>query len=214
MLEVCFLYTSLHLAYSIQSCTSPPEIEPITERQEAALDSFKEILFDQGVKIKKTLSELTTRSSSSDQFEAGITEEGAKEMLFPILEEGLNLLYSYGFSEEELGESFGSLDNPEIVSLALTLVRVEELNDQLSSNLEQNQSTFFYSTAYAQSIKDCALRAIGVDRLIDWAKGKYLSSYAARKMLIKAVGKAAARLGLGWIGTALAVAEFVECMAH
>ena len=202
------------LAYVIQSCTAPIEMEPITERQQVALSSFEGVLFNESNKIEKTLTDLSTRSSSSDQYDPGITEDGAKELLSPIFEEGSNLLNAYGFTVEELEESFGSLDSPEIVSLALTIVRVEELNDQLSNNIEQSTPFPFYSTAYAQSIKDCALRAIGVDRLIDWAKGKYLSSYAARKMLIKAVGKAAARLGLGWIGTALAVAEFVECMAH
>lgn len=43
--------------------------------------------------------------------------------------------------------------------------------------------------ALGGSFSDCLFRALGIDRLIDWATGKYLSGYTARKALIQAVGK-------------------------
>lgn len=64
-----------------------------------------------------------------------------------------------------------------------------------------------------REIWECALSAIGVKALGELISAKGLSSYAARKALIKAVGKAAAKAGLGFIGVAIAVGEFAWCLS-
>ncbi len=138
----------------------------------------------------------------------------AKESLEPLLAESKDLLESYGFTTGEIEEEYGSWDSPQVIFLSLTLFRLEQIRDN-SDKTSFNFSPLFIQSSYAENgIGDCALKAIGVDRLVDWAKGKYISGYAARKALIKAVGKAAARIGLGWVGTVWAVASFIECISE
>lgn len=58
----------------------------------------------------------------------------------------------------------------------------------------------------------CALSALGVNALVQGGLSSGLSSYGTRKALVKAVGAAAARAGLGVIGAAIVVGEFAWCL--
>ncbi|TJZ60703.1 hypothetical protein FAZ15_12010 [Sphingobacterium olei] len=124
------------------------------------------------------------------------TESEAELLTATLLSNSQAYLLSKGYTASEVLEEFSSWDSPEVAVLGLVLYALEE---GPSSNSD---------------VWDCALRALGVDRLIDWAKGKYVGSYAARKALISLIGKTATRLGLGYIGTAMMVAEFVHCVAQ
>jgi hypothetical protein len=192
----------------IQSCQTDDEIFE-NNNQKIELEKFKELVINTVPKAKKTTlkSNLLSKNANLEN------ENNAKESLKSLSNGSRDLLESYGFTTKEIEDEYGSWDDPKVVSLSLTLFRLEQINEK-SNKTSFNFSPLFIQSSYAQnSIKDCALRALGVDKLVDWARGKYLSGYAARKALIKAVGKAAARFGLGWIGTAIAVVEFAECMS-
>lgn len=65
-----------------------------------------------------------------------------------------------------------------------------------------------------RDVFECAMSAIGVSSLVKVLSGKALASYAARKALLKLVGKVAAKAGLGAIGVALTVGEFAWCLSE
>lgn len=196
-------------ALLIQSCQTDDEIFE-NSNQKVELEKFKSLVINTAPEAKK----ITLKSNLLSKSNNLKNENDAKESLKSLSIGSRDLLESYGFTTKEIEEEYGSWDSPQVISLSLTLFRLEQIRDN-SNKTSFKFSPLFIQSSYAQNgIGDCALRAIGVDRLVDWAKGKYISGYAARKALIKAVGKAAARLGLGWIGTAWAVAEFVECITE
>lgn len=142
-----------------------------------------------------SLSELNLFIGPTDSFRFLSSESQAKIELNFLINNSKSFLISKGFTEAELVEEYGSSTAPQVALLGVILKAIE--ND---GGIPMN------------GIKNCAFQALGIDRLVDWAKGKYVSSIAARKALIKAVGKAAARMGLGYVGTAIAIAEFSACV--
>ena len=142
-----------------------------------------------------------------------LDEANAKIYLSELHSVSLNYIFSKGFTKEEIIEKYDSLDDSRIINLATTVYSIEMYDIlEKKENVNNQVKSLVYKDLTLSNLKDCAFRALGIDRLLDWAQGKYMSSYTARKALIRAVGKTAARLGLGYLGTALAVGEFVECM--
>ncbi|WOC40372.1 hypothetical protein [Polaribacter sp. HL-MS24] len=75
-----------------------------------------------------------------------------------------------------------------------------------------NYASFFVASAYATNMDmepdwyDCMLRSVGIDAVVELLKGKVTKAIAK-----KAIRKIASRT-LGWIGAAIAVYEFGDCM--
>lgn len=113
---------------------------------------------------------------------SAIDELQAESLLSPLKTKSLELVYYYGYTDGELVEEFGSIDDVKIINLAIALYAI---HTDYPVNLGEEKG--FH--ALGGSFSDCLFRALGIDRLIDWATGKYLSGYTARKALIQAVGK-------------------------
>jgi hypothetical protein len=84
----------------------------------------------------------------------------------------------------------------------LALLSVKTNNNEVAMNL----SGLFVSSMYAQDGYDCALRAVGIDAVIELFNGKVTKQIAK-----KAIRKIASR-ALGWVGAAWAAYEFGDCM--
>lgn len=123
-------------------------------------------------------------------------EKEAKDALVDVHAKALEVLKSSGLEDAEIAELFGSSDSPEVI---ITATLITELFEKGKVDLRGE-------------IGDCILEAFGIKGLAEAFSGRALAGYATRKALVKAVGAAAARAGLGWIGTALTVASFVDCM--
>ena len=135
-----------------------------------------------------------------------ISESEAKEVLTNTLEESMLLLKHFGFQEDEFMDESGSIDNIVVIFTALAVLEAENR----FNNRNTYASSLFFNEAQAYGVGTCILEAIGVGALYDWAVGKAVLS---RRMLIRAVGKTLSRT-IGWVGTALAVADFVWCMSR
>lgn len=135
-----------------------------------------------------------------------ITEDDAQILMIPTLNESQALLDYYGFQDSEFIEELGVIDETVKIHTAQAILEAERLFN--SSNTYTASALMFNQALADDSIGTCLLDAVGVGALYDWAVGKAAIS---RKLLIRAVGKALSRT-IGWVGTALAVADFVWCM--
>jgi len=104
------------------------------------------------------------------------------------------MLNQYGISDQEIIEDYGSLDSPELIYVGMYLANDDSLNFQQQSNS-------------SSQVVDCLLRATGTQAFHD----AFWGSFTNRRMLLRAVGRFATRT-LGWIGAALIVADFADCM--
>ncbi|MFC5626500.1 hypothetical protein [Algoriphagus winogradskyi] len=129
-----------------------------------------------------------------------------------------NILYYYGFSDQEIIEEFGSLDSPDISLTAQVIVLLEEelAQNRLIYFLDESDiyysSLFGISSALAQSdtIGGCLADAVGISAVFAVLEGganKKMKKAAIRKAIRKVVGRS-----LGVIGTTLAVYDFSDCM--
>ena len=153
--------------------------------------------------------------------EEGFTEYDAELILQPVMEDGIDLLKSYGVTEAEIIGEFGSLNDPDIATAALAVYRindmaqnsyfVQELNDE---DYAFNNFSFISSKVYAQTgnvYLDCALVAVGVDAVVDYFQGRIKS--LGKKGVMKIIRKVASRT-LGWVGVAITVYAYVGCLSQ
>ncbi|MDG1451794.1 MAG: hypothetical protein P8Q33_03325 [Polaribacter sp.] len=118
-----------------------------------------------------------------------------------MIEASKELFSIYGVSENDFKEEFNSND-PRIAILGFALLTAKRKNNSLAMNL----SELFITNLQAQDIFDCAIRAVGIDAVIELFNGKVTKAIAK-----KAIKKIASR-ALGWIGAAWAAYEFGDCM--
>lgn len=133
-----------------------------------------------------------------------------------LVRESENIVSQYNFSTEELNEIYGDLNQSE---MAMVDVKMASIGFLMAINIDDDFSdgptNVTMSEPWSGSrIGPCVLEALGAEALVDLYKGRAMSSFAVRRAIIKGVGKVAARIGLGAIGTALAVADFVWCMGR
>jgi hypothetical protein len=147
-------------------------------------------------------------------------EYEAKEYMLPIVQSAVDLLRFYGLSDAEIISEFGSLESPEISRAALAITRFEDLvNDGYI--IEGYDDTdfiiagLFFQSAYAGGSQwyDCAIRAAGVEVLVQMGQGgiSNIVKRLGKKGVIKLIDKIASRT-LGYVGAAIAVYEFSDCM--
>ena len=114
-------------------------------------------------------------------------------MLEPIINETISVLINSGISEKDIIKEFGSLKSPEIALMSVALL----------SETSENKNTY----AKGGDVLDCAARAfVGME-----LHEGFWSSFTNRRVLLRAVGKLATR-ALGFIGAALIVYDFADCM--
>ena len=142
-------------------------------------------------------------------------------LLTSLYPESHQLLTSYGFTESDFQEMFenenGSILTENQKQNIVTHVAITGylLNQGQHPPLSDDPNIIIYSDPWSGTrVGPCILEALGAEALVDLWKGRALSSVATRRVLLKAVGKTAAKVGLGAIGTAVAVADFVWCMGR
>lgn len=147
-------------------------------------------------------------------------ESEAREFMLPMVQSGVELLRSYGLSDHEIIFEFGSLDSPEISRAALAITRFEDLvNDgYILDGYDDTDfiiAGLFFQSAYAGGSQwyDCAIRAAGVEVLVQMGQAgiSNIVKRLGKKGVIKLIGKIASRT-LGYVGAAIAVYEFSDCM--
>lgn len=158
-------------------------------------------------------------SSEDDGMHDGeilLSESEVKSSLAHLVQSSKRYLYSKGMSEEEIQEMLGeeNADETVLVPFVMSLCDLEkqEYTFELSRS-ESNTFNLFATTAYAANndwakVGSCAMQALGLDVITEFAyAGKVLT-----KAAIKSIFKTAAKRILGPIGVAIALVEFGVCM--
>lgn len=129
----------------------------------------------------------------------------------PIYDQSNVVIASYGITQQDLIEEWGVNYDPElIIHLGIAIAAYEELDSENGIVMTRN-SIFLITPIYAKSeLYQCIKEAIGFEGVIEVLRTRALSTYAGKKLLIKAIGKFATR-SLGWVGAAWAVADFIDC---
>lgn len=123
------------------------------------------------------------------------SETAAEQYMNNALTNSKNYLQEAGFTNQEIIEEFGSIDDPRVIYLAVVTKAIIDNPGGLSG----------------KKVLDCALEAFDIKDIVE-AIGSKTLTFGTKKALIKAVGKVAARFGLGYISTAIMVGEFIYCM--
>ena len=148
----------------------------------------------------------------------------SQEDLDDLITNGISLIKSYGLTEQEIIDEFGSLDNPGIAEAGLAIAQIENQANygvELIEITEENPrgESLLTGEDYIESPTDvihersqtfdCAMQAIGIT-----AVGELISNglKSMTKSAVKKVLKKVATRYLGWVGAAIAVYEFGDCM--
>lgn len=203
----------LSLTLSFFACSEDEFIENTSLTKEQAINNLKDNLID--IKSKHYSSKNTSSRLLEDN-SGFIFEEEEKAQ---SLNNSIALLNSFGVTNQDIIEVFGSLDNPNIILTALAAIRIEE-QSQLGYHVVDFETGYNYSTdSYvslndmnitanrANSVVDCAMDALGIPAGLIVGSAKN----TGRKALLKAARKLATRM-LGWVGAGIAVYEFGDCM--
>lgn len=102
--------------------------------------------------------------------------------------------------------------NPDYLNIPLNNICLDCGGNLIKDNYTLNARASGEITG--REVFECVMSAVGVASLVKGIRVGSLSSYAVRKALVRAVGKVAARIGLGAIGIALTVAEFGWCLIN
>ncbi len=208
----------LALIFVSQACQreSPDDGYRNVER-EMALQEF-ESSFDQ---VKPFLSAEIQKDLESKAFSGDIAkslinkQEKIREVLQPVSKKGRKLLHTYGLTDQEIAAEFGSVNAPGIILAGIILLNAER-GERYETAFHFGE--LFGSWAYAQvgptneisEVKpdwvQCMIQAVGVDAIIEFAKGNVTKAIAK-----KAIRKIASR-ALGWVGVGLALYEYSNCM--
>ena len=187
-----------------------------------ALEKFRDVSKNQILDLNNKLKDFNEVNSrilvdpisvleSMDEYEL-------KPILEPIIFSGVELLRSYGLTDQEIINEFGSLTSPDISRAALAISQFESLaNDGYTiegfDHTDFVFSSLFVSQAFASDVYDCALQAAGVKVLVELAEaglGEGVKKLG-KKGVQKLVRKVASRT-LGWVGAGVAAYEFGDCM--
>ncbi|NCP53328.1 MAG: hypothetical protein GW817_13880 [Flavobacteriales bacterium] len=201
---------ALFLTFSFFACSDNELTENISLTKEQAIKNLKDNLID--IKSKHSTSKNTSSRFPVD-INGFVFEEEEKGQ---SLDNSIALLNSFGVTNQDIIEEFGSLENPDIITTALASSRIEE-QSQLGYYVVDFETGYNYSTdSYvdlkgmnntANSVVDCAMDALGIPAGLIVGSAKNLG----RKALLKAARKLATRM-LGWVGAGIAVYEFGDCM--
>lgn len=153
--------------------------------------------------------DVASKIDKSFPFDFEVTEN--KEI---ALETSIEYLKSFGVTETDLTDIFGSLDDPKIVISALLTLRIDDQGAagihlvDYESNYNYLMGDYMENVEYGNpSIFDCAMDALGVPAALIIGSAQGTSTAA----ILKAARKLATRT-LGWIGAGIAVYEFGDCM--
>lgn len=210
----------------VYSCQKGEEIDTKEQERKEVVAKFENSLKEKSSEIQILSKELFTLRAEA--FKKGIVdkkfqneqEEKAKQTLTPLLQDSKKLLLEYGIDDDFLKEEFGSTEDPRIIQLSLLFLSAEKIEAKRPKISEAGFFTFlklpsnlmmYNSENSGNDWYDCLLRSVGIDSVIEIMNNKVLGSDVAKKAMKKAIRKAASRT-LGWVGAAIAVYEFGDCM--
>ena len=139
-------------------------------------------------------------------------DQQLKKVLDPVITSSTKLLETYGISESFLEQEMGNPNDPRLALIGVWIAELERHGlDTRHVNHAQlaNLSFFFEENTWIEDDPDwmeCMMIAVGVDAIIEFAKGNITEAIAK-----KAIRKIASRT-LGWVGVALALYEYGNCM--
>lgn len=213
-------FTLLSLNFLIQSCTNDdPYEENMAIDRTVEKDNFLSSLKTAEDKYKINTSGIALRATNSNELDI-ISAIGGEDNLELIIRDlqpsALNLIRSYGITDAELIEEFGSLDAPGIDEVAMLIIETDNLLEHGHTLDIFTQEDYLASIAplfgtqmYAQTVGGCLGEAAGIKIIQDAIQGGIKK--LGKKGVMKLVRKVASRY-LGWVGAAVMVIEFSECM--
>jgi len=142
-----------------------------------------------------------------------ISIESAKQSLKPALAEAKNYLRSKGLTDLDIqnlliaDEDGPTMSESDLIPAVMGLIAEEQNQNSIAS---LNFSNLFIQPAHASQVGECAGNAIGFSAIASLVNGG-LHTSAGKKLLKKAIRKVASR-ALGWVGAAIFVYEFGDCM--
>ena len=198
---------------SCQKEKATPEYRNVA--REISLTSFENAIKESGSSLERLIDK-EQFIESHDRSAAGKSQDvlnlKVKAMLKPALRNSKELLYTYGITDNFLSREFNDPDDPRIVLAGLWLLSFER-QDAMSRNKNRAQFLNFNLLAQENSLTEaqpdwmeCMLIAVGVDAIVEFVKGNVTEAIAK-----KAIRKIASRT-LGWVGVALALYEYGNCM--
>lgn len=136
-----------------------------------------------------------------------VPEQPIVDALQPSVQNAKNYLYSLGMSDAEIATELQGSEESNLVIAVMALI---DADNQNNSPTAFNYSSLFgqntYAMAAAQDWYDCLLRSVGIDAVVELFNGKVTKAIAK-----KAIRKIVSRT-LGWVGAAIAVYEYGDCM--
>lgn len=200
------------LTLGCQEENPPAEYQNV--QREMALNEFEEAFQESGNQIRALV------ESGSQEFQKGkiptlldrANQHKFQRLLGPVIAKSRKLLETYGITEEFLLQEFKTPDDPRLLLVGLWVSQVERkgLPPRMRNQAQlANFSLLFQENTLSEAKPDwmdCMIIAVGVDAIIEFAKGNVTEAIAK-----KAIRKIASRT-LGWVGVALAVYEYGSCM--
>jgi hypothetical protein len=201
----------------VQSCQTDDEVFEINNIE---LDNFKSLVIKTSPQVKNTLKQnnigILRKNSSSE-----VEENEAKEVLKPVVTGAKELLLSYGFTEQEISDEFGSIADRDILMAGLAILEIEKeaKENRVACLSKTNSNDLFFmfgQSLNAQTYEDfkhCAFDAAGIAGigiLLDQGISAGIKNLG-KKAVLRMVGKVLART-LSWVGAAWAIADFSVCM--
>ncbi|NCF42202.1 MAG: hypothetical protein GWP32_04835 [Bacteroidetes bacterium] len=136
-----------------------------------------------------------------------IPEQPIIDSFEPSIQSAKNYLYSLGFSDLEIETELQGSEESNLVIAVMGLIDAENQN---SGSITFNYNDLFGQSAHAMAMPqdwyDCLLRSVGIDAVVELFNGKVTKTIAK-----KAIRKIVSRT-LGWVGAAIAVYQYGDCM--
>lgn len=213
--------------YLLTSCTDEnyfeanPAIDRIAQRNEF-VNAFIAIGETHNAKFPKQTA-ARNPNQTEQEFIAGAVggKEGLQNIIEQVQPSSLKLIRSYGITDAEIIAEFGSLTNPAINEAAMMIAETDNLlahgytldfldsRDYVSSLYSSCGTDAFAEVQADPTVGGCIGEAAGITVLTKALQGglKSLGKQGALKLIKKVASKY-----LGWVGAAVMVIEFSECM--
>ena len=130
-----------------------------------------------------------------------------KELLIPKC---VNYLKTkFNFNDNDVIECFGSLNNNSIISGVSILIGIKQFNPNILNPLEFSELSNEITNRVGPTVMGCLLEAVGVTAIMEILENgiEKMGKSAVKKLLKKVASKY-----LGFVGGALAIYDFGECM--
>ncbi len=201
-----------------QACTKENYyVEKRNPEVDLKIDAFKYALSKTKSEIaqmkQKEIASLNTKSILSENASFYYSNYFINSIHYSAIE----LVRSYGITDQEIIEELGSIDSAKIVLTAESILVSESLidNGQTLTFFEAEDLSYAVlgligiQPAYAETIGGCLLEAVGIAGLAEVIEEGIAG--LGRKGVLKLLRKVAGKY-LGPIGVALAAYDFADCM--